>query len=869
MKKKRESQELARIQVEKEIEMKTAGIDRFNLNNLRHTRSGRESDTTWNRILVKELVDPMAEAIDTYIEYYSKRRGRPNKALSYIIALPTRETAYIAIKCILDSLAKKEKLSSLCISIGQKIEDQDRFKELASNAPAYVDKVMLSLRQAKSQQYNHRKKVLSHIEDKLSVTSKDYEACVTKWNSWPKIDLQHIGAFLLDIFHKNITFNGNPVIEKRSSTVNSLTDVSIIPTEYMTEWIDRYKQAVECLEPAYAPCVVQPRDWTEPTSGGYHVEAISSTLPMVKCNKKVLKRLSKEQMPEVYDTLNNLQSVKWTVNEEILDTLQRVLENDLALGVPSIAEIPFPDAPIPPEYKEIRGEGLKKVLTEKEWASFVNWKKEKRVLYEMESKRKSDLFKIRRILGSAKQYRDFENVYFVYTLDFRGRIYCKSDTISPQGDDLQKALVTFSEGKPLGKDGYYWLAVHGAGVLGIDKVPFDDRVSAIEGMTDKIRDIVCDPFTFRDWATADKPWQFLSWCFEWSKLQEWIEEGNRKEDFISHIPVAMDGSCSGIQHYSAILRDPVGSAAVNLAPDTKPHDIYKDVAEVAKIKLESLLCETKDEYELKIINTLLDCFHGINRSITKKAVMTLPYGSTFKSCLSSIELYFAELQDKEDRAARSMGREPVKVIACSENSEDGLPSSSDCNTFLAKVVWASIGDVVVAAREGMKYIQDVASFVANRNKSLEWIAPTGFIVEQRELESVSTRVKTQLFGETFLRVRQPTNTILVRKMRSSSAPNFIHSMDATHLVRSVNSCFNSGMKDFAVIHDSFGTHACNVTEMRRILRHELVRMYSENDVLSSFKEHNESRLLEEIPIPVPERMGFYLDKILESEYCFA
>jgi len=66
-----------------------------------------------------------------------------------------------------------------------------------------------------------------------------------------------------------------------------------------------------------------------------------------------------------------------------------------------------------------------------------------------------------------------------------------------------------------------------------------------------------------------------------------------------------DGSCSGIQHYSAILRDPVGSAAVNLAPDTKPHDIYKDVAEVAKIKLESLLCETKDEYELKIINTLL------------------------------------------------------------------------------------------------------------------------------------------------------------------------------------------------------------------------------------------------------------------------
>uniref|UniRef100_UPI002FBEC18E DNA-directed RNA polymerase n=1 Tax=Escherichia coli TaxID=562 RepID=UPI002FBEC18E len=44
------------------------------------------------------------------------------------------------------------------------------------------------------------------------------------------------------------------------------------------------------------------------------------------------------------------------------------------------------------------------------------------------------------------------------------------------------------------------------------------------------------------------------------------------------LPLAFDGSCSGIQHFSAMLRDEVGGLAVNLLPSETVQDIYGIVA---------------------------------------------------------------------------------------------------------------------------------------------------------------------------------------------------------------------------------------------------------------------------------------------------
>ncbi|WP_242495459.1 DNA-directed RNA polymerase [Salinicola tamaricis] len=124
---------------------------------------------------------------------------------------------------------------------------------------------------------------------------------------------------------------------------------------------------------------------------------------------------------------------------------------------------------------------------------------------------------------------------------------------------------------------------------GNDKVSFDERVQFIEeDMRETIKDIVADPLTFRDWTTADKPWQFLAWCYEWSDMLDHVADGKPASAFESRIPVAMDGSCSGIQHYSAMLRDRRGGTSVNLCDSEKPNDVYGDVASVVREVLASI-----------------------------------------------------------------------------------------------------------------------------------------------------------------------------------------------------------------------------------------------------------------------------------------
>src|SRR5689334_1249230 len=78
------------------------------------------------------------------------------------------------------------------------------------------------------------------------------------------------------------------------------------------------------------------------------------------------------------------------------------------------------------------------------------------------------------------------------------------------------------------------------------------------------------------WRGADDPWQFLAFCFEWA---DYLDAENEGRPFISHLPVAVDGTCNGLQHFSAMLRDPVGGEAVNLTPSDRPQDIYQRVAD--------------------------------------------------------------------------------------------------------------------------------------------------------------------------------------------------------------------------------------------------------------------------------------------------
>lgn len=872
MKKYHTDEELSAIQISKEIAMKTAGIERWNLNNERAIKEGANSDTNWNKRIIHELVSPMADAIDIYLDYYNGRAGKPSKSLSYLRMLPSTQSAYITIKNILDSLTRETEVLSVAKTIGLRIEDQVRFAGIADEAPRYIEKVQKALAQNNSKQYRHKQAVLANANKSLVQGNEDKEIEPRpdlKWQSWPEQELCHLGSHLITIFSENVLFEDHPVVYKRV-IINGKSNKSYLsPTEEMEEWVEKYKEAMEVMSPAFAPCVVPPREWTAPRKGGYYISEISETLPLVKCKKSQLKRLTYKQMPEVYDAVNTLQNVAWQVSDRVYEVAKQVINLGLPYGVPSKEPIEFPESPAGPEYDDMHGLQMKDVMSDREWKEFTSWKAETTRLHTMNNKRKADFLKVARVMSGAGQYLEFEKIYFVYTLDFRGRVYCKTDSISPQGQDLQKGLIHFGEALPLGNKGAYWLAVHGANLYGEDKCTFNDREAYIIAHRDMILDIAADPLTFTEWAGADKPYQFLNWCFEWADLQEHIDSGKPASSFESRIPIAMDGSCSGLQHYSAILRDPVGGKAVNLVPSDFPQDIYAEAAMIAQKKMEFVCANDDDMDQVELAETWLNILGGIARGLTKQPCMTYTYGSTQIRCLDTTGAYLVDLQAKEDAKAKAQSREPVKVHGFAERKGEPGPTKFEGEKFGSKMIWKSIGEVVVAAKTAMKFIQEVAKVMALNSMHLECITPTGFIFEQREMDYSTKRVKTQLMGQTYMSLTTALDTFNVRKMKSSSAPNFIHSMDASHLIKAVNECKKwHGIDNIAVIHDSFGTHACNTESLRTALLDSFVDMYQEHDVLQDFLDHNESRLMQEIKVEVPGEMGLDLESVRTSTYCF-
>lgn len=100
---------------------------------------------------------------------------------------------------------------------------------------------------------------------------------------------------------------------------------------------------------------------------------------------------------------------------------------------------------------------------------------------------------------------------------------------------------------------------------------------------DDAADSADDPLGGRRWwLEAESPWQALAACCE-------LTAALRSPDPSAHLcslPVQLDGSCNGLQHYAALGRDEAGGRAVNLIPtevspsdpeSAKPQDVYSKV----------------------------------------------------------------------------------------------------------------------------------------------------------------------------------------------------------------------------------------------------------------------------------------------------
>ena len=66
------------------------------------------------------------------------------------------------------------------------------------------------------------------------------------------------------------------------------------------------------------------------------------------------------------------------------------------------------------------------------------------------------------------------------------------------------------------------------------------------------------------------------------------------------------------------------------------------------------------------------------------------------------------------------------------------------------------------------------------------------------------------------------------------SPNFVHSLDATHMMLTAINCAQQGLT-FASVHDSYWTHAADVEKMNRTIRETFIALH-ESNVLKKLDE---------------------------------
>ena len=105
------------------------------------------------------------------------------------------------------------------------------------------------------------------------------------------------------------------------------------------------------------------------------------------------------------------------------------------------------------------------------------WSRKVGKLYNLNLSLRSQRLQTIKTIHLAEKYAGVD-FYFPYQVDFRGRVYPVPYYLSPQGTDLAKSLLLFSESETIWdvKRDAKWLAIHGANCFGKDKLSLDERV---------------------------------------------------------------------------------------------------------------------------------------------------------------------------------------------------------------------------------------------------------------------------------------------------------------------------------------------------------------------------------------------------------
>ena len=614
------------------------------------------------------------------------------------------------------------------------------------------------------------------------------------------------------------------------------------------------KEFSEVSDP-YKPLLSRAPNWkfgTVKIDNGEEIKLIKNV------NQDTLAQINEYNTPIVLNAVNKKQSIAYYVKPEIFKVYEWALKNN---------ENCF-------EHNSVKTISRERALAKKREAE--------------------------QVLNAAKPFVG-KVFYQQYQADNRGRLYPLSAYLNELNSDNAKGMLSFAEGKTLGKTGLNQFYHHIANMFGEDKLPHNEKVKFVEKEYYNFVRMGKDPYNAKGWMEAEEPFQFLSAVMELAKLDEHFVAMGNVEDFVSHTICYRDGSNNGLQWLFSLAKDENHAHLVNVKPtiDNKPGDMYSHVA-VSVVDKMHKEAEKADDVALDYYNLY---FKGIEKLRNRFRIAELNndkkselykklikwYQRRYKKELKLTDIIYWDKSKFTVKEWRKIVKRNVMTYGYSATKqgmgEQIIQDTRDIDNVylsnkqhsaaraLGSLVYTTIETEFPEVAAAMKLFKDnCAAYMKKHNKQYSHkTLISNFPFTQHYVKYKSTRVKLtdglyiinndksfKWVNRVDFVIKSELPIINIAKAKAAISPNSIHNLDSLHLMLVIDEC------DFDIVsaHDSYGAHACNVNTMQKVIRSQFKRIIDANPLQHNLNETGNL-------VPMIKQGQLNSSEILNSEFAFA
>jgi hypothetical protein len=409
--------------------------------------------------------------------------------------------------------------------------------------------------------------------------------------------------------------------------------------------------------------------------------------------------------------------------------------------------------------------------------------------------------------------KTYENTpfYLNVNIDWRGRIYTHSFYLDYQGSEFSLAFINLFEGEKLNESGLFYFYVYGANLYNegktLSKKSLQERY---DWVVNNLENIYAMKPNFI--LKAESPTIFTSFCLTMKRLRD-------DPNHLVHTPVFLDATCSGVQHFAAMLLDLELAKLVNLINTTdNVNDIYSELIPHINNAINQFGVDNFKYSKFRDVS--------LNRSILKKVIMTKSYNVTTFGISEQLK---SELVKVEKSITTKSGKN-VKVFDYEVPTNSGGTVKLDVYEIdkMAEVINNNIFIHFPKLHEIYTYLTRLAKIYIKLDIPISWSTPNGLELTQWYNLSEVQKTTINLLGRNKKAVlRVWTDKKDTRKEVQAIIPNIIHSLDASH----INGIINEWSGYILPIHDCFGTHPNNMEKLGNVVRVCFVNLYSDKNFL--------------------------------------